>query len=329
MQQLDDSQRAFCEAPGNDNIRLLAPAGCGKTLCLLHRCKYLASQKPDKKIRFLIVTFTRAAEQELSARLSDDPEFASLKESVGKTSVEVNTLNAWGWRRLRNKVPTYTLIESYESYECNMAMVSVLADIWNSHKHVKGAVENKKVKKKILMKIIDRFKTLGFDHTHHTNFTEFLDHLNALYEQNLRLILKEQFDDLFKCRILDKHRILNASDSFKDFNNRQLRESLFEYMILTIKGNTEGNPLIKQFREILAEQCYDSFFRFWIQACCELKKKNIFTLTDQKYISLIENNIGDTKFLSGNPIYDYVFVDEFQDINPLDLNLVKAIAKSN
>ncbi|MYI87489.1 MAG: AAA family ATPase, partial [Synechococcus sp. SB0672_bin_10] len=108
MPQLDDSQRAFCEAPENNNIRLLAPAGCGKTLCLLHRCKYLASQKPDERIRFLIVTFTRAAEQELSARLRDDTEFASLKESAGKTSVEVTTLNAWGWKRLRNKVPSYS-----------------------------------------------------------------------------------------------------------------------------------------------------------------------------------------------------------------------------
>jgi len=79
MPQLDDSQRAFCEAPENNNTRLLAPAGCGKTLCLLHRCKYLVSQKPDERIRFLIVMFTRSAKQELSARLSDDPEFARLK----------------------------------------------------------------------------------------------------------------------------------------------------------------------------------------------------------------------------------------------------------
>ena len=98
-------------------------------------------------------------------------------------------------------------------------------------------------------------------------------------------------------------------------------------MILTIKGH-EDKPLIEQFRKILAKQCYDSFFKFWIQACRELERKNTFTMIDQKYIPLIKN-IEDTEFLSENTAYDYVFVDEFQDINPLDLNLVKAIVKCN
>ena len=324
MQRLDDSQRAFCEAPENDNIRLLAPAGCGKTLCLLHRCTYLANQKPDKKMRFLIVTFTRAAEQELSARLSDDPEFADLKE---KASVEVTTLNAWGWKRVRSKVSSYSLIDNYENYKCHMAMVSILPDIWNSHEYVKKAV--KKRKHKILMKIIDRFKELGFDHVHHKNFTKFLDHLNALYEQNLGLILKEQFDDLFKCKILDKDKIINDS-GLNDSGDltKGMKESLFEHMILTIKDDVTYKTLMENFRKILAKQCYDFIFKFWIQACNELERKNVFTLTDQKYIPLIES-IRDTKFLSKNSIYDYIFVDEFQDINPLDLNLVKAIVKCN
>ena len=210
-----------------------------------------------------------------------------------------------------------------------MAIVSVLADIRKEHKYVKKAVENRRVKNKILMKIIDRFKELGFDHIHHKDFTEFLSHLNVLYEQNLGLILKEQFDDLFKCKILDKDNILSFFNAFDDFRDldRSLRDSLFEYMILTINGH-EDNPLIEQFRKILAKQCYDSFFKFWIQACHELERKNIFTMIDQKYIPLIKN----TKIrnsLSENLAYDYIFVDEFQDINPLDLNLVKAIVKCN
>ena len=208
-----------------------------------------------------------------------------------------------------------------------MAIVSILADIWKNHKYVKRAVENRKMKNKIL-KIVDRFKELGFDHIHHKNFTEFLSHLNVLYEQNLGLILKEQFDDLFKCKILDKDEIFNDLDNFRDFDN-SLRESLFEYiMIQDPRYNRQFSTLIERFREILAKKCYNYFFKFWIEACRELARKNTFTMIDQKYIPLIEN-IEDTEFLSGDPVYDYIFVDEFQDINPLDLNLVKAIVKCN
>ena len=54
-------------------------------------------------------------------------------------------------------------------------------------------------------------------------------------------------------------------------------------------------------------------------------------MTDQKYIAFLDENksIENNNFLSGLQAYDHVFVDEFQDINPLDLNLVKAIVKRN
>ena len=61
---LDQFQRAFCESDAA-NIRLLAPAGSGKTHSLLYRCKEIAEKQEGK--RFLIVTFTRAARDELRA----------------------------------------------------------------------------------------------------------------------------------------------------------------------------------------------------------------------------------------------------------------------
>jgi len=86
--RLDASQRAFCEAP-DGNVRLLAPAGCGKTLSLLHRCHALASRATGERARFLIITFTRAARDELWERLHHSAEFAALRDLV-----EINTLNA-------------------------------------------------------------------------------------------------------------------------------------------------------------------------------------------------------------------------------------------
>ena len=322
MQQLDNSQRAFCEA-SEDNIRLLAPAGCGKTLCLLHRCKYLASQKPDERIRFLIVTFTRAAEQELSARLSDDPEFASLKESAGKISVEVTTLNAWGWKRVRSKVSRPELITDRKMTYITMA--KILQDTWKKYKYIREAIEKKKINKieHRLMSIIDGFKSLGFDHIRHENFTGFLNHLNILYEQNLELRLREQFDELCKCKVLDEPLKNAFKTNDKDFN-REIGESLLEFIYLKAKTNIE-------IRKILARECYNYFFKFWIKACSELEKRGMITMTDQKYIAFLDEskNIEDKNFLSGLQAYNHVFVDEFQDINPLDLNLVKAIVKRN
>ena len=81
MVQLDDSQRAFVEAPVDQDIRLLAPAGCGKTLSLLHRCKYIAENTLGSRPRFLIETFTRAARADLWSRLNSSSGFASIRDS--------------------------------------------------------------------------------------------------------------------------------------------------------------------------------------------------------------------------------------------------------
>lgn len=317
MQQLDDSQRAFCEAPENNNVRLLAPAGCGKTLCLLHRCKYLASRKPHERMRFLIVTFTRAAEQELSARLSDDQEFTSLKRNASKTSVEVTTLNAWGWKCIQSRVSQPELIK--DDYSIYLTINRVLYDTWNKHKYIREAMTGKKVNKieRRLMSIIDNLKSLGFDHTRHKDFSEFLRYLNILYDQDLQLRLEEQLKSLYKCKIL-KNSMLQIPQDL----GRELENNLFEFNLLNARTNIET-------RESIARLCYKLFFKFWIEVCSELKRRSMFTLEDQKYIAFLNESkcIEDEDFLSGQLAYDYVFVDEFQDINPLDLNLVKAIVK--
>ena len=87
MTNLDQSQLDFCQSDAQ-NIRLLAPAGCGKTSSLLYRCRELA-ERAEQKPRFLIVTFTKAATAELKDRLINDPDF----ESVRDTST-ITTLNA-------------------------------------------------------------------------------------------------------------------------------------------------------------------------------------------------------------------------------------------
>lgn len=92
---LSGDQRAFCEAQGS-GVRLLAPAGCGKTHALPWRCLHLATNGGKESPRFLLFTFTRAARDELRDRLRNDPAFRSVAPLVNITS-----LNSWGFRRLK------------------------------------------------------------------------------------------------------------------------------------------------------------------------------------------------------------------------------------
>jgi DNA helicase-2/ATP-dependent DNA helicase PcrA len=87
--QLDDSQREFCSLDGN--VRLLAPAGSGKTQSLLWRCKAIADRADNTRPRFLIFTFTRAARDELVDRINEDNTFKDMASLL-----QVSTLNSWG-----------------------------------------------------------------------------------------------------------------------------------------------------------------------------------------------------------------------------------------
>ena len=289
MDLLDKSQREFCQAPPG-NIRLLAPAGCGKTLCLLYRCKHLAEQSKSRRQRFLIVTFTRAARDELQSRINEDTEFAHLRDST-----EITTLNSWGFRRIRNVAFSPTLITSGDNF--HFAMRNQLQPVWRNHEKIRSAIQNTNAWKrsnapKNLMYMIDAFKSLGFDHVRHTSYAEFSQHWNDLENQELGWRLEQQINQLILFDVID--------DSVIDMNSDA------------------------RLREI-----YNTYYKFWLEATDHLINSAIFTLEDQKYFAYQDEqkNIEQGRLLSGAASYDHVFVDEFQDINPLDLALVRAIVK--
>ncbi len=295
MAQLDQSQRSFCEAPPT-NIRLLAPAGCGKTLCLLFRCKHLAEQAKPKRLRFLLVTFTRAAKQELSSRLDEDSGFAHLQNSI-----EITTLNSWGFRRIKKAAFSPRLIKKSDYH---FAMRNQLKTVWRHYEPIVNAIQskNQRIRRNAprkLMDVIDGFKSLGFDHTRHANYDQFAQHWHQLERQGLEWRLKEQNDELAKLGILDIEEVL-------------------------IESGKNGPQMVK--REV-----YDVFFNFWLEATAHLIDSDTFTLEDQKYFAYLDEreNIEQGRYLSGAASCDRVLVDEFQDINPLDLALVKAMVERN
>lgn len=289
-QSLDQYQRQFCEA-AEGNIRLLAPAGCGKTLCLLYRCKHIVEQSRRQNPRFLVVTFTRAARDELKARIDSESEFAVLRDSA-----EVTTLNSWGFRRVRNTSFQTTLITSQSDY--HFTMLNQLQPVWQVHACIKRAIEKRSnTTPRALMDVMDTFKSLGFDHRRHIDFEGFSQHLQSLHDQGLTRMLLQQFEELVRLGVLDTR----------------------------IEADGQEVPRSD------AQEIYDAFFQFWREATEQLINSATFTFEDQKYVAYLDERqrLEERSFLSGAARYSHVFVDEFQDVNPLDISLVKAIAGRN
>jgi len=287
---LDNSQRQFCDAPPG-HLRLLAPAGCGKTHCLLYRCVALAHKSKPQNARFLIVTFTVAAKQELASRLNEDDCLAPIRDNV-----EIATLNSWGYRRIRTIAFNPKLLTDKDDF--HFAMLNQLRPIWVKHQAVKAAIEAKKHQApRHLMDLLDAFKSLGFDHLRHTNLERFSARLREIRSHGLGPKIDEIINDLIKLGVLE------------------------------ITTNRSGEESAKAGERDL----FSRFYRFWLEATAHLISSDTFTLEDQKYVAYLDERqkFEEGRYLTGAARYDHMLVDEFQDINPLDLALIKAITARN
>ena len=288
MAPLDPSQLQFCRST-ESNIRLLAPAGCGKTSSLLSRCSTLISQS-SSSIRFLIITFTNAAAEEVKDRQANEPEFQCLQDMMA-----VTTLNALGWRRIRSRVNNARLLQN--STNRRYAVLNQLRPVWLDNSHIAPAVSQRGRNAQTLLDVMDNLKSMGFDHTVDTNFERFQERIRNLKLQGASWRIEEQFDSLTRMGILD---------SYTGNSNEQASQSTREF--------------------------YDKFFTFWRDATASLLDQSTFTFEDQKYWSYLDLRSpgpdGQPKpHIYGAARYDHILVDEFQDINPLDLALIKVIAE--
>ena len=285
--KLDQSQLDFCKSDA-EHIRLLAPAGCGKTYALLHRCREL-SERANKNEKFLIVTFTKAATMELESRLNTDPEFESIRDVTA-----ISTLNAYGFRRMHSQLrSTKLLTKSRERY---FAIQNQLRPVWEDMPHIAETVTRRGNAARQLMAVIDNLKALGFDHTADTNYAKFIRKVESLRQRGLGSQLDLQFDTLTKIKVLDSR----------------------------AKGVDEAPASSPR-------AFYDRFFRFWRDAVASLHEQSTFTFEDQKYWCWLDLRSPDASgkrkpTVSGVARFHHILVDEFQDINPLDLELIKTLA---
>ena len=286
---LDTSQQAFCEAAAG-HIRLLAPAGCGKTQCLLLRSKHLIDHAQGQPPRIRIVTFTRAARDELRDRLA----------GLELDSVEVTTLNAWGFQRIRDASTSPKLITTKADY--HFAMLNQLQPVWQQkkHKHIREAITASRWSKanapRMFMDMIDAFKSLGFDHKRCETEEQFLCHWDDLDSQHLQWMMLAQARQLNRYGVLDDQHLdpRAISDAGK-------------------------------------KQVFSRFYQFWRDATAHLHREATFTIEDQKYHAFQDERERADKedYLQGAARRQHILVDEFQDINPLDLALIKAMVERN
>ncbi len=172
---LDDYQKSFC-SDSSRALRLLAPAGSGKTYSLLWRCLALAEATGGQGIRFLVFTFTRAGRDELLDRLRSNPVFRPIRGLV-----DVTTLNAWGYRFLKSRLINPRLvIDSRDQFFC---MINVLQPVWQKAPKVRDVLRDARRKSpgaRVLMELADRLKSLGFRHDRHADWRSFTEHCRWL-----------------------------------------------------------------------------------------------------------------------------------------------------
>ncbi|MGC8604940.1 MAG: UvrD-helicase domain-containing protein, partial [Desulfomonilaceae bacterium] len=191
---LDASQRAFCSNK-TKAIRLIAPAGSGKTHSMLWRCLNLASLEPDQSPRFLLFTFTRAARDELKDRVKNDATFAALRPLV-----EITTLNSWGFRRIKNR--KFNIRLSVSKKDRYFIINNLLQPIWQKYPTIKTVLTSSKTGprgSRAIMDLMDMLKGMGFRHDVHHKIEPFSQHVQWLIDNGLKahvLGLLKILDDL-------------------------------------------------------------------------------------------------------------------------------------
>jgi DNA helicase-2/ATP-dependent DNA helicase PcrA len=287
---LNDQQKRFVQLE-SPFIRLLAPAGSGKTLALLHRC--LELNKKSTNNEFLLFSYTRAAVMELSNRINTDETFASIKDNT-----KITTINAWGANYLKEKIDDIHNPKLISDADKKSTVLNSLQPIWKQQQYEK--IENlltgkKKFRwSKKILELIDTIKMLG------VNVDDFIkkdENYVNVWEQYLAWF---------------------GAIGLKDYVER----GNFAKTIESLKLHERKQAKTK------SEAFAKNFLPFFVDAVEQLKSTGLYTFEDQKYfpfLDLLRKNKDEEKPKRRKKLH--IFIDEFQDSNPLDLKLFQELTK--
>ena len=306
---LNSSQRAYIESDPNSNSRLLAPAGCGKTMTLLFRAEYLVKELRKKGVsqpKILIATFTNPAKNELIKKASDF--------GFDVSCLDITTLNSWGTRILdRNFYKSKTYTDSSDEKNINIWWKYTIIETLESQDYYSDDFDEYEDLKKALEKPYKNKHGKGIQADGKTAVFEIFDGLKSL---GLPLNMMKDEDSFWEMQ-----------DSYEK-NNKLLhssfREAFLERAFAMFPGISFFEDGIKKYYpyDQRMTELIDLFYEVTRKQYAN-KKSFIFSFEDQKYypLQMLYNDS-----LDFEP-YHYIFVDEFQDINALDFNLIREISR--
>lgn len=255
--ELDDAQQCVIDTP-KKFIRVVAPAGSGKTRTLIAKTAHILNTERNAKV--LCLTFTNAAKEE----------FLKRAQEVGtqiSNRIQVSTLNSFGYDLLKNK--SLKLISPGSVGGANKPITELMSqsDLWG-----------KKVQRNLYRPILDFsdvMKGLGFDHQNDIDSAK--KHLQFVDALGLSIILENSL------------------------KNIKLEETSHESLL-------------------------ENWIPFWKILSQKLWEQRVITLEDQKYWALNQlAKCAKTQATFSRRGFTHILVDEFQDINILDLYFVSQI----
>jgi len=236
--------------------------------------------------RTLLLTFTKAAAAELKQRLEDRKEFKKIRDLVS-----VSTLNAWGNEQLKLSCPGFRLVTDPHGFRDAIRKID---DVTRGFRRVNKTLGNQFTqlsRAKQLMEALDCFKQWGFRHDRETTQRKWAKHARRVRQFDRNGILQAQVGRLQTAGFIGK----SAEQEFIELGS--------------------------------GPRFHDEFGRFWLQATSRLAEEKRFTFDDQKYWPMLStlDRSAKKEFPALNERWQDIVVDEFQDINLLDLELLKAL----
>lgn len=206
-----------------------------------------------------------------------------------RANTTIATLNAWGFRRLSKSYRSLRIIP--DQRPAHKVFQKDLSDVVARHRAVYSAfhsARSKAMAPKRVLELMDGLRALGFRHDIHLDPMHFHEQVHWLRKAGAQSFL------------------LRTVGLLKD---------------LEIVG-PDIDP------DALLEAAHRDFFPFWAEASEQLFEARLITLEDQKYWTRLEleHLIAEGARAPRGEDYGSVIVDEFQDINPLDLFLLKALS---
>ena len=203
--------------------------------------------------------------------------------------VSVTTLNSWGFKLVKSVTTNPRLITN--SKDRYFCIQNVLQPVWKKYPAIKSLLEDNRRKNQAGQDLL--------------NMIDFLKSMGFRH------------DALPSIKEFIAHR--------EYLNNCGMKTQLEGF----VKRLVDMELIVGE--AYLDQQIFENFIPFWREASDTLYRSALLSLEDQKYWAMIklETQLAEGRFASGAARCHHILVDEFQDINPLDLALLKAIAGVN